>query len=411
MSFIIWILAAIVLLFVIEYYFIRKIREAVKVLFPKFQFSKYRKLFIAVILYINLYMLLVIIAYGYTMITQGDRPVPPENSLFDYFILFPFWLSMIVFVQCGLLYLLVDLIRIIAYPVYKKFRERINYWHAKLVLAIAVIFIFYVPIRVIYDYNSVSLRIVEFSKNDLHPDLIGFKIAFISDIQADRYTNDGRLERFISKVNSTNPDLVLIAGDIITSTPNYINTSAKYAGMIKAKYGVYSCVGDHDNWAYWRDSERSLREVKEALRNKNVYMIDNGRKIINTKNSELNLTFVTNTYVEVISDETLNGITRLEKDYDLNVFLTHQPRNKFIDAASKYNYDLLLAGHTHGGQITFFFPFYNLSATLIETKYVRGDFKFGDMLMVVTRGLGMSLLPMRYNSTPEVTLITLHNKD
>lgn len=411
MSFIIWILAAIVLLFVIEYYFIRKIRGAVKILFPKYQFSKYRKLFIAVILYINLYMLLVIIAYSYTMLTQGDRPVPPENWLFDYFILFPFWLSMIVFVQCGLLYLLVDLIRIIAYPVYKKFRDKVSQWHAKLVLAIAVIFIFYFPIRVIYDYNSVSLRIVEFSKNNLHPDLLGFKIAFISDIQADMYTNDGRLERFISKVNSTNPDLVLIAGDMITSTPKYINTSAKYAGMIKAKYGVYSCVGDHDNWAYWRDSERSLSEIKEALQNKNVYMIDNGRKIINAKNSEVNLTFVTNTYVEVISDETLNNLTRLEKDYDLNIFLTHQPRNKFIDAASKYNYDLLLAGHTHGGQITFFFPFYNLSATLIETKYVRGDFKFGDMLMIVTRGLGMSLLPMRYNSTPEVTLITLKNKD
>ena len=139
-------------------------------------------------------------------------------------------------------------------------------------------------------------------------------------------------------------------------------------------------------------------------------MIDNGRKVIDVDNSEVNITFVTNTYVERISDETLDSLTRLDKDYDLKIFLTHQPRNKFIDAAIRHKYDLLLNGHTHGGQVTFFFPFYNLSATLIETKYVRGDFKFGDMLMIVTRGLGMSLLPLRYNSTPEVTLIVLNRK-
>jgi predicted MPP superfamily phosphohydrolase len=46
---------------------------------------------------------------------------------------------------------------------------------------------------------------------------------------------------------------------------------------------------------------------------------------------------------------------------------------------------------------------------MIETNYIRGDFWFGDMLMIVTRGLGMSLAPIRYNSTPEITLITLQN--
>jgi len=46
---------------------------------------------------------------------------------------------------------------------------------------------------------------------------------------------------------------------------------------------------------------------------------------------------------------------------------------------------------------------------MIETKYIRGNFWFGDMLMIVTRGLGMSLAPVRYNSTPEITLIKITN--
>lgn len=410
MSFIIWILIAIVLLFVIEYYFIRKIRSSFKILFPNLSLSKYKKIIIGIIIYINFYMILVIVAYLYSFIASGDRPTPPESYMFDYLILFPFWISMLVFVQCGLLYILLDLLKLIFFPLYKKFKDILQPLHAKMILALALIFIIYIPIRVIYDFNTVSLRVVEFKKKNLPDDLRGFKIAFISDIQADRYTNDARLERFISKVNSTNPDLVLIAGDLITSTPNYINISAKYVGSLKSKYGTYSCVGDHDNWAYWRDSDRSLREVKKALEQNNVHMIDNGRKVIKVNNTEVNITFITNTYVEIITEEMLDSIANLDEDYGLKAFLTHQPRNHFIESAVNNNYDLLLAGHTHGGQVTFLFPFYNLSATLVETKYVRGDFKFGDMLMIVTRGLGMSLLPLRYNSTPEVTLITLQNK-
>ncbi len=410
MSFIAWVLIAIVLLFVIEYYFIRKIHGSVKILFPKLPLSKYKKLIIGVIIYINFYMILVIIAYLYSMIVNGDRPVPPESILFDYLILFPFWLSMIIFVQCGLLYLLLDLTKLILFLLYKKHKAKLQTINAKIILALATFFVLYVPIRAVYDFNTISLRIVEVKKKNLSDDLTGFKIAFISDIQADRYTNDKRLERFISKVNSTNPDLVLIAGDMITSTPKYINTSAKYVGKLKSKYGIYSCIGDHDNWAYWNENGRSVKEITGALRKNNVQMIDNNRKIIDVNKSQVNITFVTNTYVEKISDETLDSLTSLDKNYELKIFLTHQPRDRFIKAAIKYKYDLLLNGHTHGGQVTFFFPFYNLSATLVETKYVRGDFKFGDMLMVVTRGLGMSLLPLRYNSTPEATLIVLGKK-
>lgn len=407
MSFIIWIIVAIVLLFVIEYYFIKKVRNAVKILYPQFLLSKYKKIIVGFIIYINLYLVLVIIAYLYSMLVNGDRPVPPENIFFDYLILFPFWLSMLIFVQCGLLFLLLDLLKLIILPLYRKHRAIVLSIQAKIVLVLVVLFIFYIPIRVVYDYNTVSLRIVEFKKKNLPEDLRGFKIAFISDIQADRYTDDARLDRFISKVNSTNPDLVLIAGDMITSTPNYINTSAKYVGQLRAKYGVYSCIGDHDNWAYWTDNGRSVKEITEALQINNVYMVDNEKRIFIVNKSEVNVTFVTNTYVEKISNETLDSLVRFDKNYDLKIFLTHQPRNKFIESAVKHNYDLLLAGHTHGGQVTFFIPFHNLSATLVETKYVRGNFYFENLLMIVTRGLGMSLLPLRYNSTPEVTLITL----
>jgi predicted MPP superfamily phosphohydrolase len=106
-------------------------------------------------------------------------------------------------------------------------------------------------------------------------------------------------------------------------------------------------------------------------------------------------------------------IEKIASDVSKNVFkifIIHQPEGPAIKIAERNNYNLLLAGHTHGGQITFLFPFKNISPTMLETKYVKGVFHLNKMTMIVTSGLGMSLLPIRYNSTPEITIINLRKK-
>ncbi|NWG27169.1 MAG: metallophosphoesterase, partial [Ignavibacteriaceae bacterium] len=225
----------------------------------------------------------------------------------------------------------------------------------------------------------------------------------------DHYTDEGRLSNYINKVNGLNPDLILIAGDLITTGPDYIELSAREVGKLKAKYGVYSCIGDHDNWAYRNDYARSLTEVKSALDYHGVRMIDNDIKIIDVDGAEIAITFVTNTYVETIPENILDSLSG-NNNGSFKIFLTHQPQPFLIESAEKNDFDLLLAGHTHGGQITLVFPFIQLTPTMFETKYIRGDFWFGDMLMIINRGLGMSLAPIRYNSTPEITLIILQNE-
>ena len=267
-------------------------------------------------------------------------------------------------------------------------------------------FLVYIPARVIYDYNSVEVRQVDYLKKNLPAELTGFKIAFITDVQADRYTDETRLKRYVNKVNEQNPDVVLIAGDVITSSPDYIETAAKNIGKIKSKHGTFSCVGDHDNWAYRQDYVRSLREVTGALSQFNVEMPDNELRYIELDSSRVGITFITHTYVSEISETTLQNIASSNKA-DFKIFLTHQPQDFLINSAVNNNYDLFLAGHTHGGQITLIFPFIQLTPTLIETRYIKGDFYFNDMLAIVCGGLGMSLAPVRYNSRPEIVIITL----
>jgi len=397
-----------IVLFLFELYFFKKIKHSLNRLFPSKGLKVYKLLKIVLLITINLYPVLLLIAWTYGNIS-GNRISSPENIFFDYLILYPFWISVLLLLQCVIYFFIIDLIKLIIFPVFKKNKEKLLSLQAKIVFLLLVFFIVYIPSRIIFDYNVISTRVVEFRMSELPESLENFRITFVSDMQADRYTDKSRLQKFIDDINETGPDLVLIAGDMITSSPDYIEESAEFVGKIKSKLGVYSCVGDHDNWAYREDTKRSLSEVMSALKNHGVEMISNGKKNIVVGEDSLCITFITNTYVEAVSESILDNLTRDTSKCSLKIFLTHQPRQFLVDKAIQKKYDLFLAGHTHGGQITLLFPFLHLSPTRFETKYQRGDFHFGSMLMIVTRGLGMSLAPIRYNSTPEVTLIILKN--
>ncbi len=400
-------LIGITLLLAVELYFVKKTNLSVRNLFPKFYEKKYPVIRRIFLIWLNLYPVVLIGIFIYFAIS-GEYVSSPDNKIIDYLLIYPFWSFFILMTQVGLYFLIIDFLKLLLFPYYKKHRDSFLRFQSIVVLVLVGFFIIYIPTRVIYDYNAVSVRTVEYQKQNLPETLNNFKIAFISDIQADHYTDEGRLSNFIGMINELEPDLVLIAGDLITTGPKYIGLSAKEVGKIKAKYGVYSCVGDHDNWAYRNDYKKSITEIKNSLMHNNVEMIDNGKRMINVDGAEIGITFVTNTYVSKVDNDILDTLSS-NCTGDLKIFLTHQPRPYLIEAAQKNHFDLYLCGHTHGGQLSLVFPFIQLTPTMIETNYIQGDFWFDDMLMIVTRGLGMSLAPIRYNSTPEITLITLQN--
>lgn len=392
---------------ILEFYFIKKIKNTLKNTIVKKSSKKTKRFSWLAILYYNLFPFSLIGMGLYYWITGAVDTIPPQGILIDWLLIYPFWVSTLIAFQIMILVIPLDLLKLILFPIYKRHKNKIKKWDAILVLSLLVIFTIYIPGRIIYDLNTVDVRYVEYKKKDLHEDLEGLKIGLISDIQADRYTNNERLDEFVSKLNAQNPDLVLIAGDMITSTPLYIDTAAEYLGKIKSGNGIYASIGDHDNWAYRSSYKRSLREVSNALAENGIPMYDNEHLKLNVDSAKVNITFITDNYVNRINRDKLDSLSNGATHYDLKIFLSHQPNQYLIDAAEENDYDLFLAGHTHGGQVTFFFPFYNLSPTLIETHYVRGDFWFDDMLMIVTPGLGLSLAPVRLNATPEVTMIVL----
>jgi uncharacterized protein len=390
-----------VIMLLLEYYFIKKAGKTIRATFPGItgKLKIYRNI---ILIFLNIYPFLLLGFY-----LSNSRI--PDIRIFDYLFTYPFWIYIFIVIQTVLIFPLFLIVKGVLYPFYKRHKEAYLNVENKILSGLIVFFILYVPTRIIFDYYGVSIRNVVYAKQDLNPALENFRLILISDLHADRHNDSNRFGNFINKVNNLKPDLVLIGGDMISGNPQYIDTAAAYVGKIKSRYGVFSCRGDHDYWAYRPDMQRSIAEITNAFRKQNVSMLHNKNMIFDIRGAILLISFITYTYPDKINPDTLEELLT-EKKGDLNILLLHQPEGGIPEKAAKNNYDLMLAGHTHGGQITFLFPFMNLSPTLIETRYVRGNFNIGNMMLVVTRGLGMSIVPIRLNSTPEITVITIVKK-
>ena len=410
MPWIVKLILFVMLMLLSELYFFKRIYNSIRIMSPNSRFLRFKGLRWLLLSIINFVPVFFLISWIIEIITGFEIDLPSKNSFYDFFFYYPFWIAIITILQTVVIILPLDIIRLLLIPIKSINKQNMKELNAKIVLIITIILLIYVPARILFDATQVSVRETSYISPNLKKGLNNLRIGLISDIQADWYNSNERIENYINKLNNSNPDIVFIPGDMITNDKESIPIAAAMVGKIKAKYGVYACVGDHDNWAYGRNINKSRSEVIKQLSIHGVEMLDNTNRIVQIDSNRLGMTFITDTYSERIDYYSLDSLTSDFEDVDLKIFITHQPNGRMKEMAVKKNYDLMLSGHTHGGQITLLFPFINLTPTLIETNYVKGDFWFDKLLMVVNGGLGMSLAPIRYNSTPEVTLIVLKGK-
>ncbi|HWM86294.1 MAG TPA: metallophosphoesterase [Kofleriaceae bacterium] len=342
----------------------------------------------------------------YALIARPETIGPPDSRIYDYLVELPFWLVTIYSLQCSLLILPIDLIHIGLVRLGVAGGQRWRWRRNAAVLCIAAGFLVYVPVRMLIDSSELVVRVHHYTSPDLPPDLDGFEIALVADMQADQYTGAERLAQLVDASNQERPDLVLIAGDMITRAPRFIPVAAEQAARLRAPYGVLACIGDHDNFAY-RDRARSLREVKDALARRGIEMVDNEVREIQVGGATIAVMFATNNYVSKIAPETMRGLLARAAGADLRVLLTHQPGAQLLEQARAGGTQLFLGGHTHGGQINFWLPFLDVTPVRLENRYITGTYRLGDMMLTVSSGLGMSVAPFRYRSPATLDIIRL----
>ncbi len=386
----------------VEVYFYKRLTWA-------FDFRIQRKKLLLILLYLNLFPFLLFLYFAMPKLIGVRIPFPTQSTILNRILVHPSSVVILIVLQSSLVLILLDFLFLLVRKLSNNSAFHI-FLAKKSVAAVILIFAFYVPVRIVYDYYAVDVSKLTVEKPDLPEALDGFKIALISDIHADNVTGTSRLSRYVKKTNELSPDLILIAGDIISHGKNFIHTAVKSLENLHAAYGVYSCVGDHDNWVFPNNYRLSLKTVKDSLASVGIQMLDNETIFIPVDSSTVQISFVTNNYVTRISNSTLQ---RFKPDSlaDISIFLTHQPRKRLLNYASTAGFTFYFCGHTHGGQITFLFPFVNLTPTMLETPFVKGFYKLRNTIAYVVRGLGMSILPVRYNSTPEIAFITLKKAD
>lgn len=250
----------------------------------------------------------------------------------------------------------------------------------------------------ISNYNIVNEKIPSSFNN--------FKIIQISDLHNTKYKK--LTDQLVKKMEYEKPNIIVLTGDLIDSNKTNIDRAIQFIKKIKNIAPIYFVSGNHESSI----SENCYNELKEKLTENQVIILDDKIDTLKVSNSEINLIGISDpkmTHIgylkesEIIENE-LNSI-----DYDnskYSILLSHRPElfNNYVEK----NIDLVLSGHAHGGQIRI--PFIGGVVAPNQglfPKYTNGKFEQNKTVMIVSRGIGNSILPYRINNRPELVIITL----
>ena len=223
----------------------------------------------------------------------------------------------------------------------------------------------------------------------------GLVCALIADVHHGPFLSLERVTDLVDRVNAARPDVICLCGDYVYITPDYIEPCITALGRLSAPLGVFSVLGNHD---HWEDAPLTCAMLHKVgipdLTNTNVALI--------RKDARIWLCGVGDLWTDT-QDLTaaLNGIP----DNEPRILLSHNP--DYAESITDRNVDLVLSGHTHGGQASI--PFYGppISSSRYRRKYAGGLVQNGHIKVFVTRGVGTIFPPVRINCPGEFNLLTL----
>lgn len=237
------------------------------------------------------------------------------------------------------------------------------------------------------------------SNSNLPKSFNGFKVVHFSDFHYGRTTDINSLKKLVKEINSSKPDLVFFTGDFIDKDKkvsddeitNIINELTK----IDSTYGNYYVTGNHDI---------KFKKYEEMMNNSNFINLDDKAEIITNKSNESILISGSNyksdlSYLEELFKNELST-------YKINIM--HTPDS--FDDIKDYNFNLVLAGHSHNGQVTI--PFYGAVYKVNGAKkYYKPYYKNGNTDFYISSGIGTSTFDFRLFNRPSFNLYRLKNSD
>lgn len=240
---------------------------------------------------------------------------------------------------------------------------------------------------------------LEINRYDVHiatlPEAFeGYRIGFLTDLHVASFMRRGLYRAAIDSVRADDVDLVLLGGDFVSFERHIPLMAATLAENLEARDGVWAVLGNHDYWA-------GAEGIVAALTAKGIRFIVNRSVEIRRGDESIRLVGIDEIYR---GQPDLDAAWRDVPDDSTVIAISHHP--DIIDLLEDRCIDLLVCGHTHGGQIRF--PFFGalIVPSAHEWKYAAGFFREKSVLMYVSRGLG-AIPPVRILCRPEVAIFTL----
>lgn len=221
------------------------------------------------------------------------------------------------------------------------------------------------------------------------------KILHLSDFHS---TGFGRNERkAIEIVNEVNPDIIFITGDFVDTETKDLESCSEFWRNLNENYNgkIFGVSGNHEHW------HAASKEILNLLEKNSIELLDNESVKIELGDTKFNLIGVEDPYVgESDIEKAMKGT-----DEKLpSILLAHSP--EIFRKAKKKDIDLILTGHTHGGQIDLPFITKLILPLKHSKQYKEGLFKENSTFLYVNKGIGTTILPARFNSPPEATVIS-----
>jgi predicted MPP superfamily phosphohydrolase len=242
------------------------------------------------------------------------------------------------------------------------------------------------PFRLTVEHHQILLR-------RLPRELDGLRIVQLSDIHHSPFTSREQIERAVETANSLQPDIVALTGDYVSKERAYAAPCAELLGALHARHGVYAVLGNHDHW-----TDAAL--ITDLFRAEGITVLVNQGMRFENKGAAFWLAGVDDTMVGL---EDLPLALAGSSDQEFKLLLAHNPI--ILRRAARAGVDLVLSGHTHGGQVSLRSD--RSASGRPRRRLLKGLVRQGETQIYITRGLGTVVLPVRFGCPPEVSLLEL----
>lgn len=277
----------------------------------------------------------------------------------------------------------------------------------KSVLIVSVLIILCLGIWTLWGNTALEVNEYEIMSDKIPEAFTGFRIAQVSDLHNAEFGEGS--EKLIELLSQTDPDMIVITGDLIDSRHTDIEIALEFARHAIKLAPVYYVSGNHEARV------REYEDLKMGLAEAGVIVLEDQKVQITREGESISILGIDDPSFQedyLFGDAvsvTSSALSELQNESDgYTVLLAHRPElfETYVDAGV----DLVFSGHAHGGQ--FRLPFIGGLVAPNQgffPKYDAGLFSEGSTNMIVSRGVGNSIIPLRFNNRPEIVLVTLHN--